>query len=274
MAQTTAAQPTKLPFWRSIGQAYGSFFSQPGIMVTLAARWLLIIVPVYAAMNWWIHPTLRGLHRALETGRVPPHDPWSALVNLLGWLAMLVPMSVIAVGWHRWLLRGEPPEVANTRRFGGPVGPYVAMAAILAAIGHLPSLALQMVPPSNDGGVLALRFGISVAVWVAIAFTARLSVALPAIAVEGPGATMGEAWQATRGNTLRLLFGLLITLLPMLAISAGVFYVAAAVPDRLVFAVIGALLSLASLLLLAISIGFWSYAWRHFFGEAHALAPS
>ena len=112
---------------------------------------------------------------------------------------------------------------------------------------------------------------------VVIAITTRLSMALPAIALEAPEATLSDAWRVTHGDMLRLLLGTLLTAMPSVVASIVLaswfsFAGTGALASQWSYTVLVGSLSVVALLLLTISVGFLSFAWRHFYEGRHEPA--
>lgn len=264
MADSSPVKPKKLPFWGTLGAAYGAFFSNLGTILGLAGRWLIVLIPMYAAYTWFLYPQLFALYEAVHTGAPPPTDTSMTIIGVVFWLAILIPLSAIAVGWHRYLLRHEAPVQSSGFGFDHVTKSYAIAALIIGVIGHVPTVLQQLTAGGTSDLYKALQVIAIIGVYVALAITARLSIALPAIAVEGPGAKLSEAWAATRGNTIRLFFGLMLSVLPMIASSFLSFFLLGVIPDRMVYSIAASLTGIVSLLLLTIGVGYWSFAWRHF----------
>ncbi|MEZ5818386.1 MAG: hypothetical protein R3D44_15005 [Hyphomicrobiaceae bacterium] len=270
MEPNPGAPRPKLPLWRTVGCAYRAVFSNLGVLLRIAWPWLLIMVPFQVAYYWWAWPTMQCPDIDAPT---PPTDITQSLTSSLWCLAMTLPWSGIAVGWHRFLLRGETSSAFPPRR-GHPFVPYVGVAVLFGFMTILPFLIADLVPFSNSDEMptaLVVAMGIFCVLLLVIS---RLSVCLPAIAIEGPGRTLGEAWRATRGNTWRLMAGSLLAGMPVIAFAI-IEVVVAQVTGRLSFTLAGAVLGPVNLLLIAVGVGFLSYSWRHFYDDGpttHATA--
>ena len=272
-----AAKPSKspkLPFWSTLGRAYGGVLRNFGFMLALFGRWLLVLLPIQIGWAWWIHPTLVAAIQSIFTGIAIKSSPWEPVAQIAVWLLMLVPASIIAVGVHRRLLDGDvaaetyAPSEKIVRQLDGPVTGYVTAAAILMVIGAMPSVGFDLLPQTRYANVPAIGLAVFVATWLVIAVTVRLSLALPAIAVQGPGQSFREAWAVTRRNTLRLCLGTMVSMLPMIVVGLVTFGFAALISDRMVFALIGGILNSIGALFLVFSVAYLSYAWRHFWTTA------
>lgn len=267
MSETTEAPPPRLPFWRTLAEAYVAFYLNSGVLLALVRPWMTMLLPLYIVFAWWSYPSQLALEEAVGKGGSVPSDPVATIASMLQWMVLLVPMSAIAIGWHRLLLRGEFPGGDQSGRLAGPIYRYVAIAAVIGIVGYGPLLLFEFVPaPADDEGA-PLKLAALAAVLAAFAITTRLSLALPAIAVEGPGADLQQAWRVTRHNTLRLTLGVLLSLLPVMAVGGVTVNAAGWLPDRLSYAVVVGVLGVVALLLLTISVGFCSLAWRHFYSR-------
>jgi hypothetical protein len=139
------------------------------------------------------------------------------LVQDAVWAFLLAPV-VIAV--HRFVILGE-----ITRAYTVPVGE----PAFRVFFGWLFALRVFVGLPFDLLGVLqtlnwslpASTLVFAVALVAAAAVSLRLTILLPALAVEAPGATPLRALADTKGQALRILALFLLALLPWLAVDIG-----------------------------------------------------
>lgn len=271
MAITDEPRPPRLPLRRTLSAAYQSVLGQFDVLLHIAWPWLLVMLPFEIAHSWWSHPRIRALPGSDDAAKPPP-DLLERLVDPVWTLLLVIPLSAIAVGWHRFLLRGEVPARA-TLAINGPILPYMGMALLFSVITYLPFLLpLEIDAMPEDDSFPTLIFAALAAFLVAFAVVSRLSVALPAIAIGGPGRTLAEAWRTTRRNTWKLVIGSLLAAVPLIAVAILSASLANHL-DRIAFAVVGGVLEVVSALLITIGVAFLSFAWRHFYGASAAPLP-
>jgi hypothetical protein len=125
-----------------------------------------------------------------------------------------------AVGVHRFVLSAEAPAGFRFFHFDRFLVQYVAATLLLAAVTFLAGMPLLAAIDGADssagaGGSVLIGLVLFLAAGIALA---RLALALPAAAI-GVSAPLRTLWEATRGNGLRILAVVLVTLLPFLAIE-------------------------------------------------------
>ena len=109
----------------------------------------------------------------------------------------IIAASSIAVNWHRYILRDETPKtLAQAMRLDAPVWRYAgytvfALFIVLFPVIVLLNISLQI--------TILLPLVLLASFFGGIMFM-RLSVALPAKALEQPGFGLRQALEATRGN--------------------------------------------------------------------------
>lgn len=98
---------------------------------------------------------------------------------------------------------------------------------------------------------------------------ARLSLALPAKALARNDASFGAAWRMTTGNTLRLLFGYLLCVLPWTVLFSAVarFMFRPGLSREMIVADL-TVTALGWIIFGMVSIGFLSMSYRHLSPEA------
>jgi len=152
------------------------------------------------------------------------------LFEILGSLLLTISFEVV---WLRFLLLG--PEGRSTRflpavnrRLLVFLG-YTLLLALLTVAG--PVLAALPAYSLNTGleGTPYLVYGLGAAMYIlGVYFYLRLGFVLLFVAVDAPQ-RLGDSWRLTRGNGIRLLLILVLSLLPLLAIPfvAGIAIVLA-----------------------------------------------
>jgi hypothetical protein len=191
----------------------------------------------------------------------------------------------IAVAWHRLLILNEHPGLSGRNITTGNLWRYVVIGVALFLIMFLP-VAVTMIPtlyfmiPAQPGSgppspsfvpLILLGFVLYAA---GIAIALRLSPLLPARAIGNTGLTFRQTWNRTRGNTWRLFWGIVVTTVPLLILAqiAFLIVIGAPLPGAVRDGDFVAKMTAANtvfvayyLLILPISIGFLSHAYRHFF---------
>jgi hypothetical protein len=129
-----------------------------------------------------------------------------------------------AVGVHRFVLMGEARPGFQFFRWDRHFVQYVLLTLLLFILGIMAALmvvgALGTDSPEGGGaGGAAGLFGLAVMLVVALMLS-RLALTLPSAAL-GDQKRPREIWQATEGNSFRLLATALITALPFLVIEAA-----------------------------------------------------
>jgi hypothetical protein len=192
----------------------------------------------------------------------------------------------IAVAWHRRLLLGELPGPSGSNVVTRSLWRYVGVGIVICLIVGLPTLAILVamfrwwVPPAT-GGIAGQPSPATVPVILllylaATAVMLRLSLLLPARAVADLNLTLKETWNRSRGNTWRIFWGLAACMLPPILVAEMALLVLFGFPNPMAPAggtmagqwVVSSMMFVSySLLILPISIGFLSHAYRHFFRQ-------
>lgn len=139
----------------------------------------------------------------------------------------LMAFAAIAVNWHRYILLDEVPKGGHIYRLDGKTWRYLGnlvlialMLFIVGAIVMLPLFNLAASLFSDAVIIVAIVIGALIFLLLAI-FSVRLSVKLPAVALDRRDFTFSHAMAATRGNNVQLF--LLILFQFALAIGVSLF---------------------------------------------------
>lgn len=200
----------KIPFWRTVGSAYGVLFKNIGEFLRLT--WLLMII------NYGIN---------FGIGYYATFSQQLSLLYL-PYIVQIVTLSIFAVAWHRMVLLDETHSgswayVAFGKRdllfiltsIGFTVAIYGAAFVIGSAIAE------------NTGGEAGAK-----ALWVFFSLVllgiiaGRLAIIYPKIATDKEF-NLSSCWQASKGNALRLYFGNFLVMFPFVLIG-NIFSKAAA----------------------------------------------
>ena len=205
-------------------------------------------------------------------------------VNLLVALLRLIPYTIFAVAWHRVVLLGPQRAFPAffpgwSRRHWRFFGYALAVMAITTAVISIASIVAAAIMLRQDGPIdgestAALVEGTADATGLygailAVAFLAmplvvyilmRFSFVFPAVAVD-EGYRLGDAWRHTRGQGVRLVFVMFLTLAPVIFLELLLFRaLTAGLVGTAVAYVIGNVLGYISL---ALSLSVISGAFRN-----------
>jgi hypothetical protein len=264
------AAPSKLPLWRTIGQAYAVWGRNFSELVRISWLWMLVIAPLLAILMWWQEAQVVSTIEAARIGqRFVDPDPLLALVRqIAGQLVMLPALASVAVAWHRLLLRDEHPGPGLYLRRDRVVLLYAILAfwigLITLAPGYVRTL-FQMVTGISAADSVVQPVA-NLAAIIALFIVARLSLALPGMALGREDVTLRAAWEVSRRNTWRMFWAYFACILPWAAIIGVVTYLMFRSDHS---RAAGTLLLLVTGLLWIpfgmISVGMLSLAYRHFF---------
>lgn len=269
---TATATPSKLPLWRTIGQAYAAWVRNFPDLVRTCWLWMLLTAPVLAIWMWWEQRHVTDIMHAGHP--FADSSPLLTMVMRIARRVIILPaLASVAVAWHRLLLRDEYPGPGVYLRLDRTVAGYAILAFWIAVITLAPSYLRWMYEvrwmsrivagtsaSNRDMAVILLA---SLGSVIASLIAARLSLALPGIALGRDDVTFGTAWRASRRNTWRMFWAYFFCILPWTVILAWIPL------WRLFSRSTVALVSLAMGLLWIpggmISVGMLSLAYRHFF---------
>jgi hypothetical protein len=216
MTAISASTPPKLPVWQTVRASYAIVGRNLRQLVRICWVWVLIMVPVYTALDWlaetWpggsgpqaAHRWLRAIGAALPS---PVDAPF---------------LASIAVAWHRLILRGERVTQAAYVRIDGVVWRYVlyALAFLLLERGTLliSAFLVEYLAIEADLIVLAAPAATGATMCVGLLVLPRLSLVMPALAL-GERLSLRPAWRITRRNTLRLGAATALCMLPAVTLA-------------------------------------------------------
>ena len=285
MANADQLARRKLPFWRTVDQAFGAFFANPITVVRTALPWIILTVIISAVYEWAIWIEESNVATDLEDeGDGPLRNefleilPWVGIGTLYLLITILLVVS-LAVAWHRWILQDEPILFGAdtfldrmTWRYGFwfiVLGIIMSVAFAIAGFWFITLMAQIFSPsldlhPSQMFSYLYLTyagvFALIVYVWVVVA---RLSLILPAVALGHDSVTAAKAWTMTKGNSLRLLFGPIVCCVPivLLEVASSEF----PYEGRIENAISNGFYHAAYVVLAFPTVSFLSYAYRFLF---------
>lgn len=290
IAGSGAAVP-KLPLWEVIKLSYSTYFENFIDVLRIVWVWALLVIPVTAVASWlqvsWLGQMMTQMsHVHLQPGErlnLPAQPIALTVASNASTLLLLFCGVGIAVAWHRRLILGEHPGISGSNIATRSFWSYILAGIIILSVSALPAFLVVVSTayllgfignaPSAKGFVLLPL--LAVLYFVVAGALLRLSLLLPAHAVGDVGLKLKEAWRATRGNTWRLFWGLSACSGPPMVLMQVIFLVFIRIPTPMrfanpafatEFAAFGTLSMSYYLLMLPITIGFLSHAYRHFFG--------
>ncbi|MFQ5625447.1 MAG: hypothetical protein ACE5FM_02205 [Methyloligellaceae bacterium] len=270
---TERPKRVKLPFWRTIGQAYVIWASNLAQVIRISWLWLLLMAPVLFALSWLLIPFLGESTHAAPAGEIAPRpDGFLRLAHAIDMLVRAPMLASIAVAWHRLVLRDERVTQRAYLRLDRVVLVYAGFFLFLVLLPTIPQYVIDI----YAGGATDAEMTRSLVASLLILFlafaglyaAARLSIVLPARALERNDITLGRTWKETQGNGWRLLWGHFLCTVPIAVMAgAGSWWLLASDDSRSVAAVGSVLLTYIAILGAPIAVGFLSLAYRHFLEE-------
>ena len=196
----SATAPTPLPVNELVRRSWRDLWANRDGLVRIGLPWLLLPL-------------------VLEVLASAAGDA-ALLVSIAASIVALVGFSAMALAFHRCILLGEP--------LAGPMAPlslrvlrYLLTGVLVSIVAAIPGAVLigvlGLLGLTGDGslaGILATGVGLVVAFIV----FARLQLAFPGLAVGDREVGLLGSWALTRGNGMRLLSGMLLAILPVLAV--------------------------------------------------------
>ncbi|MGO4717433.1 hypothetical protein [Bradyrhizobium sp. 2TAF24] len=271
LAATDAPRPAKLPLGATIRLAYATFFDHFADVLRISWVWLVACALLSAMANWL------KMNQTVDTLRyrmVPKTPIESWVVDSIFLIAFLLAGVSIAVAWHRLLILHEAPPPSGSNIATGRVWRYIGTTLLIMLVVLIPALvAIAPVFLLFWNWLALVVIGVYLA---ALLVGGRLSVMLPAQAVDDRTMTLSAAWDTTRGNSWRLFWGFIACTVPpaVLAQIAIMLFIGISGQQSLLdgsFAVKATVLSvvftLYYLLSVPIAVGFLSHAYRHFSGR-------
>jgi membrane-anchored glycerophosphoryl diester phosphodiesterase (GDPDase) len=267
------ATEKSLPFWRTVGQAYIIWARNLAEVIRISWLWLLLMTPVLFAIIWFVSPYLFEVMQAASAGGVMPRPSgFVLLVQAIETLVMLPMVASIAVAWHRLVLRDEHVTERAYLRLDRVVLVYAALLLLVRLLYTLPSYLNDMFAgTATDAETMSWLLPtllIFLLMIVGFYVVARLSVILPALALEHDDITLGRVWKETRGNGWKLFWGYILCTIPIFAVaSAGGWWLLTLNESRFVFAFGSVLFTYISSLSMLIAVGFLSLTYRYLLEE-------
>lgn len=213
------AEARRLPVLASVRDAFAASAQNFRYFMGMAWAWIVLTLVAHALVNVGL---FHAFPRAAD-GSSAAGDFWELVADVLVPLPMI---ASTAVAWHRFMINGERVREPVYLDVGPAVRLYAVAALILLLLVAVPivvsGLADLIESPVTAKTVLTLADMLRILTLPVMAagyvVGARLSLWLPAVALQRDGASAGWAWRAARGNTWRLVMGCALCALPALVI--------------------------------------------------------
>jgi hypothetical protein len=233
---------------------------KPAIVDTAVAGWrdafnALAAMPVTCGITFVIMLVLSGLSVLfLPQPMVEEGGAGLGVMNVIVGIIQSFLLAPLAIAVHRYVLLGE-------RATGYALDPssprylrFVGFAVLVNLLLLVPSVIITVAPPEGDNVALGAAGGLAAFVLfiVILIVVLRRAILFPAIAVDAPGASWSNARNDTKGNSWRVFFILLCTVIPVLVVSLPLYWLlmrqAVATPtSRLVFVVLSTIVQVPTI---------------------------
>jgi hypothetical protein len=208
---TTPPLPQRdLPISKAMSHIIGGIKAHWRPMLNLAVPWLALV----ALIN------IIGL-------QIFPQPKSSPLQLDLRWIDVviiilnLIATASVAVSWHQFILRDAPLNNVKPFRVDKTVQLYFARVVLIDIVCFVPLLILvaiaEFLPVVVSPLILALVIQLGVVAY-------RISLGLPAIAINSAPISMKQSFEKTAGNNLRILGLLVIVHLILAAVLLGYIF--------------------------------------------------
>jgi hypothetical protein len=178
----------KLSPFKAITHALNSVVTYRHVAIRIGMFWIPVLI-VLGLVEMWAGPPSP---QSLESGSVNLVQIVSAGVSLVGFCSM-------AVSWHRFILRDE---LGSPMRLDAPVWRYVGNSILIMLMVLVPVVILAVVLSQVAPVASVLLIPV---ILVSGALISRLSIKLPAVALDRRDFGFRDAWNASAGNFWQLL---------------------------------------------------------------------
>lgn len=281
-----ATEVRKLPVWRTVKAAYLVIFYNPKFAIKLAAvPFVLSTAEILIVFHLWGGMTEEQITQTTEANGIVP-----LFVALLSFIAGLAVIPMITA-WHRLVLLGKDhPDARILYSIGRTEWGYIWKLILFMAL-----CLLAMIPPTliifgfiSSGGQIAAHYIIVFVVLFLVlplyAIIFRLSLVFPSAAIGVP-LGFGESWRLTRKNTWRIIFAIVLSVLPLGGIMGAINFIltgeinfhveigfgnAPDISSNIYASIIMIPIWLVSL---CISVSVWSWCYRYFVQKEPITLP-
>lgn len=246
----------KLPAFQTIKHALKAVVQFRNAGIRIGLPWVLVL----AVIN------------VIDRSFSPAPEPADAAANMIlpGPMELLIAafslviFSSIAVNWHRYILLDEITAPDKIFRLDRPVWTYAGRTLLIMLVTLVPMLILSSIFLNS---LPSFSFALAIPFFVAGIYIMRMSVALPAIALQRKDFGISAALQVTQGNNLQfaallalnalILFATFLALGIILSIVGSVNVTAAKIFALILSVPVNLFLSLFSVSLLSSLYGFF-----------------
>jgi hypothetical protein len=239
----------KIPFWKTVGYAYKILFQNFHEFIRLS--WILMIITYGISFGIAYYAARAQM----------PHIIKSA------WIVQTVCLSVFAVAWHRLVLLRERHQGAwFFIKFGKREFVFVLISILVTMLMYGGSFVigsgLTAITGSQNSTTPLWSFACLVLLGI---LGSRFALVYPRISID-KNIGFSESWSMCKGNTLRLYFGNLLVLSPLMIISSILSKIAFSygqIPGQLAAAVVVEFVGLVCLFgAIGMGAGFVSLSYR------------
>lgn len=260
--------PNKLPLFATVKNAYLLSWLNRYEYLKISRWWLVISFPILFLYTWLTWETTKeAIMLSQHSYEVADGARYAFLVMLPSQVFTMFICSSIAVAWHRLLLINEHIETVHYFRVDATVRNYFSFL-LLSLLPLVPPLLIALIGKSENstvnGVMVLLMVLLALFPIVALFVITRISVILPAKALNDTEVTIRDVWERTRGNFWRLFIGSILCFLPLLIITNVAnhlsFY------NELILAAIYIFQVFLSILITTpVALSFLSLSYKHFF---------
>jgi hypothetical protein len=282
--------PPKLPLGYAIKASFLLYFTHFGQVLRATWLWLIIAVPLFGYSQFLYFSKYAELISATKWPQRPPGPEAvvlslsESLITLAAGILMSIAYLSLMVAWSRFIVLAERPGIPGSNLFSRALwSPFVVslqIGLVCFAPIFLMIFLMSLVFPSGAKGLLppmSHAFSVTMFVFImtylyAIGAIFRLYILLPARASGDRTLTLLQTWRLTRGNTWRIIWGILACSM----VSIGVYFtilflVGLPVPTNVVsdgfvtrFSIALTIAMAMSLITPPLMIGFIAITYRHF----------
>lgn len=215
MNAENAVPRRRLPFWRTVIDAYILTYNNLGYLARISWAWALLMVPISLAFY--------ALVFRLDWHQSPAGSSES-IFTLFGTSLLFLPMfASVAVAWHRKLLENETWPGRVYLRLDRVVADYIYLGLFMLLLVLVPfsgvlwsASRIETADEIPTYGPVAL--GCLIAMCAGIFVATRIWVVLPARALNRGDVTVKTAWAITHGHFWRLFWGSILCVFPTIIV--------------------------------------------------------
>jgi hypothetical protein len=211
----------KLPVILCIKHALSAVFNFREMGLRVALPWVLTLAAMSALDLLFFGGADFSANSPAGAASLRPADFIIPVVSM-------VSVASIAVNWHRYILHDEATPANRIFRLDAVVWKYLGRTLLIMLAGIAPVLGLGVLVMQAIPQMISL---LAIPLFIAAVYIMRMSVALPAIALDRSDFGIRQALQLTQGNDLQMagllllnaliILGLVVSLGILLSIAAG-----------------------------------------------------